>query len=122
MSQRTFKLTGKEINEAIEEIREYFTNCKVDEKDVLRLSLLLEEALLRYRDKFGENLDVLMRTSRFSNKVTFKIRADKYNPLIEDEENNILSSEFVCQFYVPWSINMKKFAIFKNNLPSYTFP
>lgn len=95
MSQRTFKLTGKEINEAIEEIREYFTNCKVDEKDVLRLSLLLEEALLRYRDKFGEDLDVLMRTSRFSNKVTFKIRADKYNPLIEDEENNILSSEFV---------------------------
>ena len=95
MSQRTFKLTGKEINGAVEEIRKYFTHCGVAEKDVLRLSLLLEETLLRYRDKFGRDLEVQMRTSRFSNKVTFNIRADKFNPLIEDEENNILSSQFV---------------------------
>ena len=47
------KLTNKNINGAIENIRAFFENAKVSRKDVIKICLVVEEALLRYQEKFG---------------------------------------------------------------------
>ena len=95
MSQKSFKLNGKEINSVVEQIKDYFISKKVSNKDVLKLGLLIEEALLRYRDRFGENQEAFMSTGVLSNRVVIKLKGENFDPLIESEENNILSSRFV---------------------------
>ena len=47
------KLTNNNIAETIEEIEEFFESLNVPPKDKIRLGLLIEEALLRYQEKFG---------------------------------------------------------------------
>ena len=51
------KLSNQNINDAIEEIQKFFDSLNVPRKDKIRISLLLEEALLRYQEKFGEDYE-----------------------------------------------------------------
>ena len=47
------ELTNKNIDGAIKDIRAFFEKSNVPNKDVLKICLVVEEALLRYQEKFG---------------------------------------------------------------------
>ena len=51
------KLSNENIAKSINEIENFFESTKIPRKDKLRISLLLEETLLRYQEKFGENYE-----------------------------------------------------------------
>ena len=49
------KLNNKNIATVIENIEKFFDAVKVSEKDKIKICLILEESLLRYQEKFGED-------------------------------------------------------------------
>ena len=96
MNRKEISLTEENINNITEEIKAYFAGRKVSDRDVLKIGLLIEEALLRCRDKFGRQQTVSVESSAFaSTSVTVRIKAQEYNPITEDDEESILSSQFI---------------------------
>ncbi|MBP5743700.1 MAG: hypothetical protein J6W44_02140, partial [Oscillospiraceae bacterium] len=61
-----FCLTEEQINSAVEQVKQYLAGRKVAERDVLKLGLLVEEALLLYQDRFGRSQEVTVSFSRFA--------------------------------------------------------
>ena len=95
--KKEFQLTNRDINIVTEEVKNFFTAKKIPEEEVIKLSLLIEEVLLRYRDRFGKEKEAVLITSDFpSAKVRIRIQGDGFNPLREDDaEESILGSEFL---------------------------
>lgn len=50
-----FKLTNENIGKITEFVSEFLKKHKVEQKDILRVTLALEDTLLNYRDAFGES-------------------------------------------------------------------
>lgn len=55
------KLTEENIADVMEKIESFFDDANIPKKDNIKVCFLLEEALLRYKEKFGEatNLNLL---------------------------------------------------------------
>lgn len=85
------KLTNNNIAETIEEIEEFFESLNVPRKDKIRLSLLIEEALLRYQEKFGEDKEFKLVTRKWlgTPKVLIKIKGFPYNPIEDNNEEQL---------------------------------
>lgn len=92
------KLTNNNIAETVEEIQEFFESLNVPRKDKIRLGLLIEEALLRYQEKFGEDQEFKLVTRKWlgTPKVLIKIKGFPYNP-IEDNNKEQLFSEMMMK-------------------------
>ena len=92
------KLTNEKIAEAIEKVQDFFESLNVSRKDKIRISLLLEEALLRYQEKFGEDqkFKLVIRKWFGTPKVLIKIKGAPYNP-IEDDTGKQLFSEMMMR-------------------------
>lgn len=58
------KLSNKNIATVIENIENFFDAVKVSKKDKLKLCLILEESLLRYQEKFGEDCEFKIITRK----------------------------------------------------------
>ena len=96
MTRREFCFTAEDINATVEQIRAYFTGRKIPKEDVIKQTLLIEEALLRYRDRFGEaGRATLVTTDFVITKATIRVKGEEFNPL-EDESSDpgILGSPF----------------------------
>ena len=91
------KLNNQDINDAIEKIQKFFESLNVPRKDKIRLSLLLEETLLRYQEKFGEdhNFKLVIRKWFGTPKVLIKIKGTTYNPLEDNDEEQIFSESMM---------------------------
>lgn len=50
-------LNNKNIDIAVENIQKFFESVNVSNKDKIKLCFLFEESLLRYQEKFGEDID-----------------------------------------------------------------
>ena len=87
------KLSNQNIYNSIEEIRNFFEFLTVPRKDKIRISLLLEEALLRYQEKFGEDYEfkLVIRKWFGTPKVLIKIKGTPYNPIEDNNEEQIFS-------------------------------
>jgi len=92
------KLSNKNIATAIENIEKFFDAVKVSKKDKLKICLILEEALLRYQEKFGEDCEFKIVTRKWfcTPKASIKIKGKPYNPLEDnDSEENIFSEQVI---------------------------
>ena len=87
------KLNNQDIDTAIEKVQKFFESIDVPRKDKVKISLLIEEALLRYQEKFGENHDfkLVIRKWFGTPKVLIKIKGTTYNPLEDNDEEQIFS-------------------------------
>lgn len=77
------KLTRQNIKETIEQTYLYFNKEVVDDKQLKKLKLLLENILNMYRDKFGEDTRYKFKLKR-RKKIVYcilKIYCEKINPL-----------------------------------------
>ncbi len=86
-------LTNQNINDAIEEVQQFFESLDVAHKDKIRVTLLLEEALLRYQEKFGEEHEfkLVIRKWFGTPRVLIKIKGVPYNPMDDKDETQIFS-------------------------------
>ena len=87
------KLTNENIESAIEQIQKFFESLDVPRKDKVRISLLLEEALLRYQEKFGEDHEfkLVIRKWFGTPKVLIRIKGFPYNPIEDNNEDQLFS-------------------------------
>ena len=94
------KLSNENIAKSINEIENFFESTKIPRKDKLRISLLLEEALLRYQEKFGENYEfkVVIRKWFGTPKVLIKIKGDAYNPIVDEGEDQLIPKSMMSHF------------------------
>ena len=88
------KLSNKNIADVIEEIQGFFESLDVPHKDKLRVGLLLEEALLRYQEKFGEEHEFKLVIKKWFStpKVLIRIKGVPYNPIEDNDEAQIFSA------------------------------
>ena len=87
------KLTNENIESVIERIQKFFESLDVSRKDKVRISLLIEETLLRYQEKFGEDHEfkLVIRKWLGTPKVLIKIKGIPYNPIEDTDEEQIFS-------------------------------
>lgn len=87
------KLTNENIADVIEEIQDFFESLDVPRRDKVRISLLIEEALLRYQEKFGEEHEfkLVIRKWFSTPKVLIKIKGFPYNPIEDNTDEQIFS-------------------------------
>ncbi len=85
------KLTLQGINEACEQINLFLRKHETDEKEIIRLSFALEETLLGYYEKFGEEQDFSLECSTKwgTSRIQITIPNIRYNPLDKNGEKDI---------------------------------
>lgn len=91
------KLSNSNIEDSIEEIQNFFEALKVPKKDKLRISLLLEEVLLRYQEKFGEDYEFNLIIKKWfgTPKVLIRIKGTPYNPIEDNDEEQLFSKDIM---------------------------
>ena len=94
------KLTNENIAATIEEIQKFFETLNVSKQDKIKLCLLFEESLLRCQEKFGENHDFELVNRKWfgTPKVMIKIWGEPYNPVTDNDEQNIFSEIVMRNF------------------------
>jgi Na+/H+-dicarboxylate symporter len=76
-------LTGASIDQISEKIEEYLNALEMERANVLRIRLSLEEALLRWRDRFGEKVFVTLELGTRWRRptITLSLPGDSFDPL-----------------------------------------
>ena len=90
------KLNDKNIAEVMETIEQFFESVHTPDKDKIKICLLFEESLLRYKEKFGEEQEFQLITKKWlgTPRVLIKIKGKPFNPL-EDDESSIFSEDIM---------------------------
>lgn len=88
------KLTGGNIEWSIRELQTFFEKSGADRLYILRMRLAVEEMLLSYRDRFGEEAEFSLDTGKLLRFRRFEIRiyTEEYNPLEDADEYRILGN------------------------------
>ena len=91
------KLTNQNIADVIEKIQNFFNSTKLSKKEKIKIFLLIEEVLLRYQDKFGEDYDFNFITKKWfgTPRILIRIKGTPYNPLEDNDEDQIFSEKII---------------------------
>lgn len=91
------KLSNKNIAETVEKIENFFESANVSRKDKIKICLLIEESLLRYQEKFGEDYNFSFVTKKWfgTPKILIKIKGTPYNPIEDNSEENIFFEQII---------------------------
>ena len=84
--------SNSNIDLACEDVGGFLISVGVERREVLRIKLTLEEILLEYRDRFGEDACFRVRCLKHfaSIKVELIVKGRVYNPLEKDEDENVM--------------------------------
>ena len=87
--QGEYSLKGEEIEEMAARMEDYLRAVHTEHTDVLRIRFSLEEALLRWRDRFGEGERVRVSAIERLGKptITMELTGDPYDPLTSAEND-----------------------------------
>ena len=93
------KLTNENIAAVVEDVRDFFRLAGGSEKDVLKICLVVEEALLRYRERFGaeHNFELYTRKWLSSPRIVLRVNGAPFNPLQTTSDDDALFSNEVMQ-------------------------
>ena len=88
------ELNNENIAAAIEDIQKFFEKERVPHKDVVKICLVLEEALLRYQEKFGATQEFNLYKKRWFSapKVIVQVKGKPFYPLEKEQEDDIILS------------------------------
>lgn len=86
------KLTNEEITNCVAGAEQFFSASRVEEKDSLRLQLLLEEILLTYQEKLGQEGSFSWRSVKQLGKprLELHIPGNSFDPFSGEEEDQML--------------------------------
>ncbi|MBR5681517.1 MAG: cation:dicarboxylase symporter family transporter [Clostridia bacterium] len=84
-----YRLKGESIEEIAARIEGYLRDIRTERTDILRIRFSLEEALLRWRDHFGEDARVRIGTGMRLGRpmITMELPGDNYDPLTSAEND-----------------------------------
>ncbi len=84
-----FELNAVEINRYVEQTEELLDKVKINPKDALRLRLILEETILKYRDVLSEKAEASLRFSRFFGafRVSLRVKGESFDPFSEEDSS-----------------------------------
>ncbi|MBQ3708599.1 MAG: cation:dicarboxylase symporter family transporter [Clostridia bacterium] len=84
-----YPLTGEAIEEIAARLDGFLRAIRTERTDVLRIRFSLEEALLRWRDHFGEDARVRIGTGMRLGRpmITLELPGDNYDPLTSAEND-----------------------------------
>ena len=91
-------LSNENIAKTVEDVENFFTKAKVSNHDVIKICLVVEEALIRCQERFGVGQDFkIYKKSLFGTpKITIRIKNEPYNPIqAYDDEETIFSNEIM---------------------------
>lgn len=85
-----FKITNESIEQAVERASAFLRDYKLEQKDSLRLTLALEEALLRYRDAFGADAVCSLKCAHRLGRLRIELAVEgrSLNPFASDDEED----------------------------------
>ena len=88
-----FNFSNSNIDLVCEDVGVFLTSVGVEKREALRIKLTLEEILLDYQAKFGEEATFKVRCIKhfFAIKVELIVAGLVYNPLEKDEEENAIN-------------------------------
>ncbi|MBQ3417146.1 MAG: cation:dicarboxylase symporter family transporter [Ruminococcus sp.] len=94
--QDKFELTAEKIDCYVEQTGDLLDKEKIDSKDALRLRLLLEETILKYRDALSEKAVASLRFSRFFGtfRISLRVKGESFDPFSEENssETSVMGS------------------------------
>ncbi len=84
-----YPLNGESVEEIASRIEAYLVAVRVEHTDILRIRFSLEEALLRWRDRFGEEERVSVSAAERLGRptITMELTGDPYDPLTSAEND-----------------------------------
>ena len=87
-----YSFSNSSIDLACDDIGVFLTSVGVEKREALRIKLTLEEILLEYQAKFGEEANFKVRCVKrlLTLKVELIVPGRVYNPLEKDEEENVI--------------------------------
>lgn len=89
-----FTLSNSDISSIVDTVREKALENNADRKEAIRITLALEEVLIKYQEHFGEDFQCTLiqdiRGSRYRIKV--KISSLSFNPFEADDDGDILQN------------------------------
>lgn len=91
------KLNNKNISQTVEKIEKFFESADVSKKDKIKICFLLEESLLRYQEKFGDDYEFNFVTKKWfgTPKILIKIKGTPYNPIEDNSEEQIFTEDII---------------------------
>ncbi len=95
------KLSNENIGKVVENAENFFAKAGVSQKDKIKISLALEESLLRFQDHFGadSNFSITSRKWFSTSKMTIRLKGAPFNPLdVSEEEEDVLPSQMLEGF------------------------
>ncbi len=111
-----YHFSYQNIDACCEATEQFLKTAKVDRREGLRTKLMLEEMLLRYRDRFGEEAEYVFRCVKrfFAQRIEIIVAGEPYNPLTEEEETEIVQKLLAEMGLAPtWSYkNGKNYLVF----------
>lgn len=86
-----YELNNRNIDAASDAVTNFLTDAKVDSKDIHRIRLSVEEILLKYSDRLGENKTFDLVTSKRLRtlRIELSVSGESFDPFIEDDENGV---------------------------------
>lgn len=84
-----YPLNAKSIDEIAAQIEEYLNDLGYERSNILRIRLGMEEALLRWRDRFGDGPSVRFMTESnwFRNGITLQLDGESCDPFASTEDD-----------------------------------
>lgn len=84
-----YTLGGEAIEEIAERLEDYLRASGTEHTDILRIRFSLEEALLRWRDRFGEETEIRVSAGERLRRptITMELTGDPYDPLTSAEND-----------------------------------
>ena len=84
-----FELNAADINRYVGQTGELLEKVKIESNDALRLQLILEETMLKYRDALSEKAEASLHFSRFFGafRVSLRIKGESFDPFSEEDSS-----------------------------------
>ena len=126
-----YKLNAHDIDDSLTRIINFLEDKKVESKNIIRIRLGIEEALIRYREDFGEDRPFVLKLSDGLGqiKVSVSVKGHMLDPFLKDtqEEQNssFMRAALANMGEMPlWrysrGLNIISYGIKKRNLNSWT--
>lgn len=86
----TFPITNEHIANTVETVSSFLGKYDLEAKDILRVTLALEDTLLNYQETFGENTSCHLKcVCRFGRlRIELSVTGSSYNPFVSDDEED----------------------------------
>jgi len=85
-----FNLSNPEIGTVVEDVSIFLEKNKIEQNEILRTTLVLEDTLLNYRDAFDEkavcSLKCVRRMGRI--RIELTVNGESYNPFTSEDEDD----------------------------------